>query len=66
MKIKGLTIKDESGSQRTFESSNEGMENLSVTIYDGTSASCIGALDMVGNHLNKMKYFVEHISMKIV
>ena len=37
-RIKGLTIKDESGRQRTVEVSNEGMANLNVTIYNGTSA----------------------------
>ena len=37
-RIKGLTIKDESVRQRTVELSNEGMANLNVTNYNGTSA----------------------------
>ena len=35
--IKGLTIKDGSVRQRTVKLSNEGMANLIVTIYNGTS-----------------------------
>ena len=37
-RIKGITIKDESVRQRTVELFNEGMANLDVTIYNGTSA----------------------------
>ena len=37
-RVKGLTIKDESGRQRTVELSNEGMADLNVTIYNGNSA----------------------------
>ena len=34
-------MKDESVRQRTVELSDEGMANLNVTIYNGTSAQCI-------------------------